>query len=83
MTDRLTEMRKVYALRGDTYSSMEVVNLVGWGAEEIDRLRASNAELLAALKAYDKWADPVECGAPDLKPIRAQIRAAIAKAERK
>lgn len=44
-------------------------------------LIAAAPDMLAALKAYAAWAHPVECSAPDLRLIRDQIRAAIAKAE--
>jgi hypothetical protein len=51
-------------------------------ADSIERLRASNADLLAAAKAYNAWADPTEChGDPELRQVREQIRAAIAKAD--
>jgi hypothetical protein len=50
---------------------------------EIHRLRSVNAELLAALKAYEAWADPTICRDAELRAIRIQIRAAIAKAEGK
>jgi hypothetical protein len=58
-----------------------------------DEARAANAErerdiseaqrdaLLDACKAYDQWADKTFCYDRELRPIRAQIRAAIAKAE--
>jgi hypothetical protein len=58
-----------------------------------DEARAANAErerdiaeaqrdaLLEACKAYDRWADKTLCYDRELRPIRAQIRAAIAKAE--
>jgi hypothetical protein len=39
MNDPLTELQKFHRLRGDTYSSDEVLDLVGWAAAEIDRLR--------------------------------------------
>ncbi len=50
-------------------------------AEQQRRLREVNAELLAALKTYEAWADPTICRDAELRAIRIQIRAAIAKAE--
>jgi hypothetical protein len=44
-------------------------------------MKAKRDELLAALKAYDAWADKTICKDPELKAIRDQMRAAIAKAE--
>jgi len=56
----------------------------GWtraGLEEYGRrMKAHRDELLAALKAYDAWTDKTFCTDPELKAIRNQIRAAIAKA---
>ena len=37
--------------------------------------------LLGACKAYDQWADKTFCYDRELRPIRAQIRAAIKNAE--
>jgi hypothetical protein len=45
------------------------------------RLIAAAPELLAALKAYEAWADPTICRDAELRAIRIQIRAAINKAE--
>jgi hypothetical protein len=47
MSDSLTELQKVHKLRGDTYSSAEVWDLVGWAAAEIERLRAVLEEIAA------------------------------------
>ena len=47
------------------------------------RLIAAAPELLEALKAYEAWADPTICRDAELRAIRIQIRAAIAKAEGK
>jgi hypothetical protein len=44
------------------------------------RLIAAAPDLLAACEAYAAWAATVTEGAPDLRPLREQIRAAIAKA---
>jgi hypothetical protein len=52
-------------------------------AAELRRLHEVNAELLAALKAYEAWADPTICRDAELRAIRIQIRAAINKAEGK
>lgn len=38
--DHLDELEKLYRLRGDTYSASEAVNLIGWAAAEISRLRS-------------------------------------------
>ena len=43
-------------------------------------LMAAAPCLLAALQAYDRWADAVVCRDPELAAIRQQMRAAIAKA---
>lgn len=40
MADILDDLRKVVRLNGDTYSSAEVIGLVGRAADEIERLRA-------------------------------------------
>jgi hypothetical protein len=50
-------------------------------ASEYDAMKAQRDELLAALKDYDAWADKTICKDPELKAIRDQMRAAIAKAE--
>jgi hypothetical protein len=52
-------------------------------AAELRRLHEVSAELLEALKAYEAWADPTICRDAELRAIRIQIRAAIAKAEGK
>lgn len=44
-------------------------------------LIAAAPDLLAACEAYAAWAGSVTEGAPDLRPIRDQIRAAIAMAK--
>ena len=49
----------------------------------VPELRAQRDALLEACKAYDKWADKTHCYDRELRPIRAQIRAAIAKVEEK
>lgn len=43
-------------------------------------LIAAAPDLLEALQAYDAWADKVLCTDDELKRIREQMRAAIAKA---
>lgn len=57
---------------------------VAWGphAQKVwtAALFAASLDLLAAAQAYLDWAHPVECTAPDLRKIRDQMRAAIAKA---
>ena len=50
-------------------------------AAELRRLVAQRDALLGACKAYDQWADKTLCYDRELRPIRAQIRAAIKKAE--
>jgi hypothetical protein len=57
--------------------------MAGERLRRIETLEAVNAELLAALKAYEAWADPTICRDAELRAIRIQIRAAIAKAEDK
>jgi hypothetical protein len=42
---------------------------------------APSRALLEACKAYDQWADKTLCYDRELRPIRAQIRAAIKQAE--
>lgn len=37
--NHLDELKKVHCLRGATYSTHEVIDLIGWAAAEIDRLR--------------------------------------------
>ncbi len=53
MSDILFDLRKVQELCGDTYSSMEVVGMVGRAADEIGRLRADRKQLLATLYHID------------------------------
>jgi hypothetical protein len=50
-------------------------------AAELRRLVAQRDALLEACKAYDQWADKTLCYDRELRPIRAQIRAAIKNAE--
>ena len=47
----------------------------------VPELRAQRDALLEACKAYDQWADKTLCYDRELRPIRAQIRAAIKQAE--
>jgi hypothetical protein len=42
--------------------------------------KEANKELLQALQAYERWADKTICRDPELAAIRAQMRAAIARA---
>ena len=44
------------------------------------RLIAAAPDMLAALQAYDAWADKVLCRDSELSIVRRQMRAAIAKA---
>ena len=48
---------------------------------ENERLIAQRDALLEACKAYDQWADKTLCYDRVLRPIRAQIRAAIKAVE--
>jgi hypothetical protein len=41
MDDIVEQARKIIALRGDTYSSYEVIGLLGQLAREVERLRAA------------------------------------------
>ena len=50
-------------------------------AAELRRLQAQRDALLEACKAYDQWADKTLCYDRVLRPIRAQIRAAIKAVE--
>ena len=50
-------------------------------AAELRRLVAQRDALLEACKAYDQWADKTLCYDRELRPIRAQIRAAIKAVE--
>jgi hypothetical protein len=43
--DILADLRKVQRLNGDTYSSAEVMGMVGRAADEIDRLHAALREI--------------------------------------
>ena len=49
MSDVLAELQKVYRLNGDTYSSYEVVGLIGRAINEIIRLRAEQLVLRVRL----------------------------------
>ncbi len=82
MIDAAAELRRLHA---------ELAESEKW--RDRDEARAANAErerdiaeaqrdaLLEACKAYDQWADKTFCYDREVRPIRAQIRAAIAKAE--
>jgi hypothetical protein len=51
MTDNLNKLRDVQRLNGDTYSSYEVVGMIGWAADEIERLQISENHLIS--KGHD------------------------------
>jgi len=74
MSDIVEEAKKIVALRGDTYSSYEVVGLVGRFADEIERLRS----LLKAEKTTLelRWQD-VERLEADNERLRALIEDAL------
>lgn len=58
-----------------------VESFQGEAAAELRRLVAQRDALLKACKAYDQWADKTLCYDRELRPIRAQIRAAIKAVE--
>ena len=66
------QAHQIKPMKDDPYQTERTANA---------RLMAAAPELLAALKAYDAWADKTICKDPELKAIRDQMRAAIAKAE--
>lgn len=68
MTDILTELRGVQRLQGDTFSSAEVLGMVGRAADEIDRL--TNA--LLAIAYMDCFTRPGEQPAAELMRDLAQ-----------
>ncbi len=79
MSDERTLEEQCY---GVCYAAKErIAELEAGNAAELRRLHAVNAALLKALKAYEAWADPTICRDAELRAIRIQIRAAIAKAE--
>lgn len=47
MSDILADLRKLQRLNGDTYSSAEVLGMVGQAADEIERLRVALQEVVA------------------------------------
>lgn len=60
-----------------------VASVEGWG-EDTDhnaRLIAAAPTMYEALQAYDAWADKTPPADKELKALREQMRAAIAKAE--
>lgn len=50
-------------------------------ALKLSAVKSQRDALLEACKAYDKWADKTLCYDRELRPIRAQIRAAIKAVE--
>ena len=48
---------------------------------DLAKVEAQRDALLEACKAYDQWADKTLCYDRELRPIRAQIRAAIKAVE--
>lgn len=71
--DILAELRAVRKTGGDTYSSSEVLGMVGRAADEIERLREREDRLAGALHQIDSWsrAYPLEVfPEPDLKRAR-------------
>jgi hypothetical protein len=78
-------MEKSEALRlADLIRSRHGNEVNDEAAAELRRLANVEAQrdaLLEACKAYDKWADKTHCYDRELRPIRAQIRAAIKAVE--
>lgn len=56
MTDLLAELKKVVDLKGDTYSSYEVIGLLRRSADEIDRLTKERDEWMAKWLAMGRAA---------------------------
>ena len=65
MADLLEELRKAQRLRGDTYSSYEVVGLVGQAADEIERLREALRDTRKRLRGAGMLGSDEWEGAPD------------------
>ena len=61
MSDIVERLREVQRLRGDTFSSYEVVGMVGQAADEIERQRASLLEIRqqCAVGESHTWIDRV------------------------
>ena len=74
---RLAEQLSDQVETGDSWSKFRVEE----AAAELRRLVAQRDALLEACKAYDQWADKTLCYDRELRPIRAQIRAAIKSVE--
>ena len=72
MNDPLSELQKVLRLCGATYSSDEVLDLVGWAAAEIGRLRA-------ALETIAEHNDCCSDFPHNMKNLQRYARAALAK----
>jgi hypothetical protein len=68
MNDIVEDLRKVESLRGHTFSSYEVINMVGEAANEIERLRAVIRAYLDYCAPEEKWQ-----GEPILLRIRRQM----------
>jgi hypothetical protein len=64
-----------------THCRVERLSRVATADRIIARLRAVNAEMRAAIKAYLGWAHPTICTEPDLRQIRERLRAAFEAAE--
>lgn len=70
MTDILDDLRKVEHLRGDTFSSAEVIAMVGRAAKEIERLRMA---LYQASSSRNGWIDINEAAGQALSIANGRI----------
>ena len=75
LSERMKDLALVEAQRDEARRTVRDAHEAG------TRLAAQRDALLDACKAYDKWADKTHCYDRELRPIRAQIRAAIKAVE--
>ena len=66
------ELRKIYRLKGDTYSSAEVLGAVNRAADEIERLRAVLLEARGWMLCDEDLSDP-----KDFEATLARVDAAL------
>ena len=55
MTDILERLRGVQKLRGDTYSSYEVIGMIGQAVDEIERLTAALKEIVDSVETIARF----------------------------
>jgi hypothetical protein len=86
MKDDAAELRRLHQFAEDrigraTAAEAALQMTKATHALKLAAVEAQRDALLEACKAYDQWADKTLCYDRELRPIRAQIRAAIKNAE--